>query len=124
MICVKCGDDKADEEFVFRKKGLPRRRLTCRSCDTINRRRYPKTSGPSGKNRTKKIRKNFSKTGVTATQYAQMLENQHGGCKICGGTGKRMLAVDHCHSIGKIRALLCVRCNIGLGYFLDNPELL
>lgn len=44
-------------------------------------------------------------------------------CAICGAEpSTRALAIDHCHDSGKIRGLLCTRCNIGLGYFKDSIE--
>jgi len=55
-----------------------------------------------------------------------MICDQAGRCAICGTPeqeGKK-LAVDHCHSTGKIRDLLCDRCNAGIGYFLEKSELL
>jgi hypothetical protein len=48
------------------------------------------------------------------------------GCAICGGppNGRGRYAMDHDHDTGKFRGLLCSRCNAGLGYFLDNVEVL
>lgn len=62
--------------------------------------------------------------GITTDTYYSMLSNQNGVCKICKltcNTG-RELCVDHCHKTGKIRGLLCVRCNNGLGYFQDSLD--
>ena len=60
-----------------------------------------------------------------------MLEKQNGVCKICGDKETtsengvtRRLAVDHCHSTGKVRGLLCGKCNKSLGGFKDSKELL
>lgn len=64
--------------------------------------------------------------GITLAQYNEMLESQGGVCYICKGacpTGRR-LAVDHCHTTGKVRSLLCTQCNKGLGNFKDNSDLL
>ena len=61
----------------------------------------------------------------------QLLVEQHGVCAICGKPethmrlGKVMsLAVDHDHGTGKVCGLLCRKCNLGLGQFEDNSELL
>lgn len=70
--------------------------------------------------------------GIDLPQYSAMIEQQKGVCALCSlpETGKhpngttRMLAVDHCHQTGKIRALLCSHCNKALGGFKDSPQLL
>jgi len=50
---------------------------------------------------------------LTPAQHAEMLNNQHGVCAICGKIqkGKRPLVVDHDHETGKVRGLLCYGCN-------------
>lgn len=66
------------------------------------------------------------KFGLMPEDYLAMLTSQGGRCAICKGLppGKRGFAVDHDHQTGRIRALLCVRCNTGLGHFMDNADLL
>ncbi|MEI8051963.1 MAG: endonuclease domain-containing protein [Actinomycetes bacterium] len=50
--------------------------------------------------------------GVTPAIYEVMLDDQDGGCAICGRPPKtRRLDVDHDHKTGKVRGLLCHRCN-------------
>jgi hypothetical protein len=55
--------------------------------------------------------------------WLERLEDQEGLCAICGRVLVRMCR-DHDHESGKNRGILCYRCNMGLGYFKDNPELL
>lgn len=75
------------------------------------------------------LRSNFK---ISLADYEAMLEAQGGGCAICGTkeTPGRAMSVDHDHECctGKgqgcpscVRAVLCQRCNQGLGYFLDSP---
>lgn len=62
---------------------------------------------------------------VTLGAYEEILRLQGGVCAICNGrpSTKRSsrLFVDHDHKTGRVRALLCYRCNAGLGYFLESP---
>ncbi len=66
------------------------------------------------------------KYDLTVDEYTDMLRTQHGVCAICGDPPpeNRNLHVDHDHKTGKVRALLCTRCNAGLGMFRDEPMLL
>ncbi len=65
----------------------------------------------------------FKRYGITVEQYDAMLRQQNGLCAICGRAPKRFrLAVDHDHETGEIRGLLCTRCNLGLGWFRDDPS--
>jgi len=53
--------------------------------------------------------------GVTADMYAAMLAEQGGGCAVCGRPPRtRRLHVDHDHATGRVRGLLCYRCNRAL----------
>ena len=72
--------------------------------------------------RASTLRKSY---GLSPEAYAELLASQGGRCAICGTPpGRRSLAVDHDHETGAVRALLCVRCNVGLGYFREHPLLL
>lgn len=67
--------------------------------------------------------------GLTVDQYETMVKSQNGKCAICGNghTGSitsKNLSVDHNHSTGKIRGLLCHKCNMGIGYFKENIDTL
>ncbi|AFK13461.1 endonuclease VII [Yersinia phage YpP-G] len=68
--------------------------------------------------------------GITLDDYEEMLESQKGLCKICGTEGFAMnpkvhkikLVVDHCHTKGNVRGLLCHNCNRALGLLKDNVK--
>lgn len=66
------------------------------------------------------------KFGITSAIYDTMLKEQNGVCAICEkpcNTG-RMLAVDHCHKTGKVRGLLCSKCNRALGLLEENKNII
>lgn len=64
--------------------------------------------------------------GINLEQYIDMFRAQGGVCAICKEEckTKKSLSVDHDHNTGKVRGLLCNRCNRALGMFSDSPELL
>jgi hypothetical protein len=62
--------------------------------------------------------------GVTIADYDRMLEAQHGVCAICGNPPKtRRLDVDHDHKTGRVRGLLCHRCNRTLASWITDDWL-
>jgi hypothetical protein len=63
---------------------------------------------------------------ITEARYAELLLAQGGRCAICqtdkGNDKGHALFIDHCHTTGTVRGLLCNRCNSALGYMADSPE--
>lgn len=75
----------------------------------------------------KECRQNLARQrifGCSEEQYKALQANQMNRCAICDETTNKALSVDHSHSTNQIRGLLCTRCNLGIGYFKDNIELL
>ena len=67
------------------------------------------------------LRKNY---GISLGEYNDICQIQDGRCAICGEIPSTDLVVDHDHSTGMYRQLLCATCNLGLGQFRDDPALL
>lgn len=71
--------------------------------------------------------------GITAEEYSSMLKAQNGACAICGQKETTVdprtkkiyaLSIDHDHKTGKVRDLLCRRCNAILGFLQDSRDLI
>ena len=71
----------------------------------------------------------YRQHNLTEQDYSQLLAQQNGVCKICQSpetatngrsTKVKDLAIDHDHKTGKVRGLLCSKCNRALGLFADN----
>ena len=120
--CNKCHQDIPVSEF-FVKKGSNdnqyRFNSPCKKCSNIYQRNHR-----SDYQRNYQLLKKF---GIGQTTFNEMLSKQNGLCAICGISLKlstKNFAVDHCHKTKKIRGLLCQKCNLTLGYFNDNIDLL
>lgn len=94
---------------------------------------YYRKSYSTAKNTAKYRRQTARLLGISSEWYAEKFKHQCGLCAVCGKpetavhgqTGKTLsLAIDHCHKTGKVRGLLCRKCNIGIGGFGDDPILL
>lgn len=126
VTCVGCGQEKGITQFRVMCFVRDLLRKKCRTCVNEDQRRWHE------RNVEAKQKFHLKYTfGITAEQYAAMLSEQGGVCAICKEretftrNGKRrQLCVDHCHSTGRNRGLLCGKCNVALGYFLDSQELL
>lgn len=109
-----------------------------KSWNKANKERYNENGirsyrkNPATKKRREQARA-AKRYGITIQEYDAMFKAQKGLCAICGKPERtrnrvdasiRSLAIDHDHKTGKVRALLCVQCNGGLGQFDDNLKLL
>lgn len=131
--CTRCQKTKDPDEFyrLYRKGGYRvKLRSQCRSC--LYEKYKLLYEEKNRESRRKQARKNhlLKKYGLTVEQYQEMLTRQEFVCAICKEPEiyvrvkglKPILSVDHCHSTGKVRGLLCQQCNVGLGKFKDNPD--
>ena len=121
--CTKCGATKDITEFYKRggKQSPNSRKNHCKECD----KKRLAENYDSIKYREQHLQRSY---GITLNEYNQMLLDQNHQCAVCGTTepggkhGKFM--VDHCHTTGRVRGLLCKRCNIALGEVEDNTQVL
>jgi len=142
--CSTCYVDKPVAEFSkqsIRQDGL---NITCKKClkarhdirykDPVKRQRI-RDAGARWRERNpdadadKRLRRVY---GITLAEYVELFKAQGGVCAICkeGETTKRMkkgegrerLAVDHCHDTGRIRGLLCFKCNTAIGALGDTEQ--
>jgi hypothetical protein len=133
--CNTCKTEKLISEFTVRKSGARSGQPVsqCKEC-LQGKQKIRKDRDPTIYRRVEWPSKLKRVYGITVDDYYKMLANQNGGCAICGSkvasarrrkyVATEMFFVDHCHSTGKVRGLLCGTCNRGLGYFKDSPELL
>lgn len=65
------------------------------------------------------------KYGITLAQWEELFTQQGNCCAVCKTTdpGTQNWHTDHCHTTGKVRGILCSRCNLGIGRFKDNADL-
>lgn len=109
------------EEFPLAKK-RGQLHTHCKSCKNAKLRAYMRAQTPEVRKQKMRQHRLQSKYGITTADYDRMCLQQKGLCVICSTKPEQPLVVDHCHISGKVRGLLCGRCNTGLGHFLDEPK--
>ena len=120
--CRKCLQTKGYADFYPRgdKKGTsPQSR--CKVCIRQQTAEYRKKNGIEQR-RKYGLKRSF---GISQEFYNDLFSSQEGKCSICEvhqSELKRALSVDHCHDSGKIRGLLCAKCNTALGLFGDRAD--
>ncbi|MET9382390.1 endonuclease VII domain-containing protein [Streptomyces sp. NPDC002928] len=60
--------------------------------------------------------------GLDVATVLAMLERQQGSCAFCGRNVAERFYIDHCHTTGMVRGILCSNCNTALGLFGEDVE--
>ena len=124
-LCTKCKKEKLVSEFSKKnQKGRPERlQPICKECAKVVSKDWYKSNFDKAKN--SRLKKTY---GITLAEYNKILPTH---CPICGkllslddSLGSDTPVVDHCHTHGHVRGIICNECNRGLGYFKDNPTAL
>jgi hypothetical protein len=144
-MCRICGLTKPNKDFHLngarRKDGTSAPRTDCKDCSTEVHRQYvaKKRSRINARrkfnyqNDVRGIKTKMSDYSVrklykiTAEEYQRMFDKQGGVCRICKIKRKdvsRRFDVDHDHNTGKIRGLLCLNCNRGIGLLKESATFL
>ena len=142
VSCPNCGVVRLARGDLVRKAQREGKDFWCLPCrnrtrvhkfrkytGTVEERRKQATKAWRDGNKDKVLNKRYKERyGITLNEYEEMLSKQDGKCAVCLVDGKatkqKKLVVDHNHSTGSIRGLLCHSCNCGLGLFKDREELL
>jgi hypothetical protein len=132
--CGKCREVKPYAEFSPRgeRDGVKVYKSTCKSCCAAHARAWFHANKEQHRI-TRHAHNLRAAYGLSVEKYAAMLAAQGGVCAICGldepnahgRTGAKFrLSVDHCHESGRIRGLLCQKCNRAIGLLGDDIDLL
>jgi hypothetical protein len=130
-VCTVCKQNLDYSHYHNSKVTKDRYGYRCKGCDKAARAKYREenTERFAEASRRKSLKWKY---GITLEEYGGLLGAQGGCCAICntkenGVHGKRRTwnwSVDHCHTTGKVRGLLCNQCNRGLGMLGDTKEAL
>lgn len=128
LLCTKCGETKPVDDFYREPRNTLRqfRRTQCKKCDIKKNKSY-KDKNKEILNKKRVQHNRLKKAFFPPDLFDARLANQGGVCAICGAQeagGRGQFHADHDHTTSSPRGILCHRCNIALGHFQDNPEIL
>jgi len=114
--CPKCGETKPRDQFNKDMNTAFGVSIYCKSC--ISQKGRDRYTAHPDKYKNYSLLRDF---GITLDEYKRIETAQGGVCAICQKKSPgRALAVDHCHTTGNVRGLLCSDCNLALGKFCDD----
>ena len=133
-VCTACNQPKPADAFGKSKgyrDGLRRQCNQCRSAKgrTPAQRERARKWREANRERLRQEDRGLQKRyryGLSLADIAAILSAQDGRCALCKtdrpGGRYGVFCVDHCHATGRVRGLLCHRCNVALGALGDGPE--
>lgn len=130
--CSACKEWLPEEDYgsappaQLKKSSKRPVRYNCKACHNEYIKKWQKTNERAIKKNKSYTRERDLKRfyGISLEQYDQMNKAQEGKCALCKEKccSNTRLSVDHCHTTGLVRGLLCHRCNTALGLLKDNIQ--
>ena len=121
-VCKTCQTEKPLASFHPEPKGKLGRKARCSECMKAYKRSwYADNPNDPAKARDRALRRNYD---LTSSEYEEMFNAQGRVCASCGDAPGDGISfpVDHDHETMCNRAILCHKCNKGLGLFNDDPD--
>jgi hypothetical protein len=129
-MCTTCKVAKPFEDFYTNSKTkysyAPNKKYLnslCKDCSGLKNKIYHKENRAKVTERQVMTHRR-KKYGVSEEEYKNMVLSQNNICAICNKPSHKTLHVDHDHITGKVRGLLCSSCNMGIGMFQDDIDIL
>ena len=145
--CTSCKIEKPVSDFYYRT-GTKQYHSQCKDCERVLAKKWYKSNPQYAKEKAKKWRtenidrvKEYRiankrrsyivdikrKYNITELEFNNMLLTQKNKCIGCGvdfefGVQEKTPHIDHCHKTGKVRGILCRKCNSVIGFYKDNPK--
>lgn len=117
--CSRCLVVKSVADFSKDKQHSSGYKSACKVCATGDWQRWRAANLETA--RKKDRVSHYVRTyRLTIEQAEKLVENRSGPCAIC--EQEKPLVVDHCHTTGEVRGLVCSACNSMLGYAKDNTK--
>jgi hypothetical protein len=128
LPCTKCGETKPIDDFYTEPRNTLRhfRRTQCKKCDYLRVKKYKEENWEKVSARTLAYRRAKHRF-FPQELFDKVFEEQGNVCAICKSPtpgGKGEFHADHNHETSQPRGVLCHNCNVALGNFKDNPEIL
>lgn len=119
--CGKCKKIKSVDQFHVDNNKVSGLAYQCKKCKS----QYDKTYRENDRVKRAKNKAWLKfRYGISVDDVKTMLVKQDNCCAICFASLDDGYHIDHCHSSDKVRGLLCMSCNVGLGHFQDDPHLM
>lgn len=116
--CPACNLIKPLQAFHRNSQRATMRGSYCKEC--------VKNAGDAAHRKLLTRNRRIESYNITVEEYERLEQQQNNACKICGVSAERVryktLVIDHDHSTGAVRGLLCPKCNAAIGLLGDDPR--
>lgn len=116
-VCGTCKEQLSPDSFYKSNGTKDGLMYECKICSNARAKQWQQENKGRHKDSVLKYR-----YGISSVEINRLLLKQENLCAICGieFSHSTPYHIDHCHSSGDVRGLLCINCNVGLGQFSDN----